>query len=142
MSRVVVEFECFYDKRGGQIIKELCVMDMDYNVLMHEVYKMPPTHSYPKKYSQANSYVTQRLHKLQWTEGDKYWRIADIRRKLSGLLCQIKGIQKYVYFTRLLPMLNVMLLQTPPYHQLLFTRTMNCKYVHGNNCALKNVVLY
>lgn len=76
---LIADFQCFVDSVGGYIVKELSLLDYNFQSVRHWIFKPPVQHKQCEKSRRTNYWLENYYHKIKWNDGDiEYEMIRDI----------------------------------------------------------------
>lgn len=96
-SACVVEIQCFVDNRLNYIVKELSILDLDYNSSQHWIFQPPDECDLNESSLRTNNWLNKYFHKIKWDDGDVDYDHLNviIDRYLSKYKkILVKGLQK------------------------------------------------
>jgi hypothetical protein len=69
---VILDFQCFLNDEGNDVIKELSVMDVTRFVSRHWIFKPPAANNVvtTPQYIRTNQWLSEHYHGLRWDEGE------------------------------------------------------------------------
>ena len=130
---VIVDFHCFIDNDGNELVKELAVMDVTAFASRHWIFTHPvETIVSNHKHVRTNRWLTDHYHGLTWTDGDtSYEHLVPILEKYTFPFnfVFVKGLQKKRFLQKRIVHFNIINLEDfgcPKLDQL--------QSIHGTAC--------
>ena len=112
---VILDFHCFVDDDGNELIKELAIMDITAFASRHWIFA-PPVNTIVSnhKHMRTNRWLTEHYHRLEWTDGDtSYDHLVSILIKYTfPFNCVfVKGLQKKRFLEKCIVHFNIINLE-------------------------------
>lgn len=156
MATFVIDFQAFKSLKNEFILKELSIVSVQTNHMIHCLIKpKTPFSTLPKKLQHSINYLTQNIHGIYWEDGymdekDAIRLMKDTVKDAVAIYC--KGSERVNWLKKTLGMfvIDLDLLSSPKsnkYYPDQFQLFLKCSYIsHRRNnrhkCALQSALKY
>ena len=150
--RAIVHFSAFdFDEENNFIVKELAIVNPDFNSFQSWIFKPPfPISQISQSLRYANDYLSQHVFGLEWIDGEvEYVELKNILTKYTSHSDTIftHGKARQVFLESLLQrtVINLEELKCPKYSSLAFPSKSCAHRLHqfaSFRCALKEASVY